>query len=140
MSKLKALKDLSKDELLSYVFNKYKDTDIHEETHTCVTCGDGSGSPDYICDACNGPCECDDCKAVGAFHNFALKKSKKEHIREIPDEVWQEIKVAWKKQSKKLIYPTPNMQTKCPECFDTGMVAVMGGSSYPCDCQSPRLR
>lgn len=51
---MKKLKDLSKTELLSFIYNHMKDINIHDDLAECASCGTTAEAPYYyICDKCN---------------------------------------------------------------------------------------
>lgn len=53
MDKLKALRDLSKEELLGFIYNLPPgQIDISTELAACAVCGPSNGTYWYECDAC----------------------------------------------------------------------------------------
>lgn len=55
---MKALKDLTKDELLSFIYNYPPgQIDIFTELASCSICGEKDADYSYICDKCNDDLE-----------------------------------------------------------------------------------
>lgn len=51
---MRRLRDLSREELLSYIYNTYKDTDISTELAECAACGSNKDARYFfVCDHCN---------------------------------------------------------------------------------------
>ena len=51
---MKALKDLSKDELISFIYHLHPGTiNIFDPLASCSICGKSGAMYDYVCDSCN---------------------------------------------------------------------------------------